>query len=116
MQEKNRNRDFQDCHYGGHLRFLIGTNLAIFDLRVNRVLLSFKSTGLSVQENRRKIDFSNWLPRRPSLVSVRKDLATFDLQVTAMFPTKFQVNLLFGSGEEAKNRFTKWPLWRPSWI
>ena len=28
-------------------------------------------------------------------------LATFDLQVTPMFPTKFQVNWPLGSGEEA---------------
>ena len=30
-----------------------------------------------------------------------------------MPPTKFQVNWHFGSGEEAKNRFSRWP---PSWI
>ena len=26
-----------------------------------------------------------------------------------MFPTKFQVNWPFGSGEEAKNIFSRWP-------
>ena len=40
-------------------------------------------------------------------------LAIFDLQVTVMLPTKFQINWPFGSGEEAKNRFSMWP---PSWI
>ena len=30
-----------------------------------------------------------------------------------MFPTKLQVNWPFGSGKEAKNRFSIWP---PSWI
>ena len=40
-------------------------------------------------------------------------LATFDLQVTMMLPTKFGVNWPFGSGEEAKNRFSRW---RPSRI
>ena len=30
-------------------------------------------------------------------------LAIFDLQVTLMTPTKFQVNWPLGSGEEAKN-------------
>ena len=34
-------------------------------------------------------------------------LAIFDLQVTLMLPTKFPVNWLFGSGEEAKNRFSR---------
>ena len=40
-------------------------------------------------------------------------LAIFDLQVTLMLPSKFGVNWPFGSGEEAKNRFSRW--W-PSWI
>ena len=34
-------------------------------------------------------------------------LAIFDLQVTPMFSTKFQVNWTFDPGE-AKNRFSKW--------
>ena len=33
-----------------------------------------------------------------------------------MLPTKFQVILPFGSREEAKNRFSRWPPWQPSWI
>ena len=33
-----------------------------------------------------------------------------------MLPTKFGVNWPFGSGEEAKNRFSRWWLRRPSWI
>ena len=43
-------------------------------------------------------------------------LAIFDLQVTPILPTKFGVNWPFGSGEEAKNRFSRWLPWRPSWI
>ena len=43
-------------------------------------------------------------------------LATFDLHVTLMRPTKFGVNRPFGSGEEEKNRFSRWRPWRPSWI
>ena len=34
-------------------------------------------------------------------------LAIFDLQVTPMLPSKFGVNWPFGSGEEAKNRFSR---------
>ena len=39
-------------------------------------------------------------------------------QVTPMLPTKFRVSWPwpFGSGEEAKNRFSRWRPWRPSWI
>ena len=33
-----------------------------------------------------------------------------------MLPTMFGVNWLLGLGEEAKNRFSRWPPWRPSWI
>ena len=33
-----------------------------------------------------------------------------------MLPTMFGVNWPFGSGEEAKNRFSRWLPWRPSWI
>ena len=40
-------------------------------------------------------------------------LAIFDLQVTPMLLSKFGVNWPFGSGEEGKNRFSRW--W-PSWI
>ena len=43
-------------------------------------------------------------------------LANFDLQVTPMLPTKFRVSWPLGSGEEAKNRFSRWPPWRPCWI
>ena len=37
----------------------------------------------------------------------------FDLQVTPMLPGKFGGYWPFGSGEEAKNRFSRW---QPSWI
>ena len=42
--------------------------------------------------------------------------AILDLQITRMLPTKFRVKWLFNSGEEAKNRFSRWLSWRPSWI
>ena len=42
---------------------------------------------------------------------IRTILVIFELQVTQMLPTKFQVNLPFGSGEEAKNRFSRLPWW-----
>ena len=33
-----------------------------------------------------------------------------------MLPPMFGVNLLLGLREEAKNRFSRWLPWRPSWI
>ena len=40
-------------------------------------------------------------------------LAIFNLQVTPMFLTKFRINWPFGSGEEVKNRFSRWPFGFP---
>ena len=45
--------------------------------------------------------------------NVNRQLAIFDLQVTSMTLTKFKISLLFGSGEEMKNIFSRW---RPPWI
>ena len=75
-------------------------------------LASLQSIGLSVQEKKRKIDFQDGghLGFPIGLI-----LAVFDLQVTPMLPSKFGVNWPFGS-EEAKNRFSRWRPWQPSWI
>ena len=43
-------------------------------------------------------------------------LAIFNLQVTLMLPSKFEVNWSFSSEEEVKNRFSRWLPWRPTWI
>ena len=40
VQEKKRKIDFQDGCHGGHLGFLIGMILAIFDLQVTLMLLT----------------------------------------------------------------------------
>ena len=75
-----------------------------------RFLPSFQSIGLSVQE-KRKIDFQDGSHGIQS-----ENLAIFDLQVTPLLPTKIQVSWPFGSGEEVKNRFSRWQPWQPSWI
>ena len=53
---------------------------------------------------------------QPSWISQRYDFAIFNLQITPMLPTKFQVNWPFGSGEEVQIDFQDVPLWQPSWI
>ena len=112
VQEKKGKIDFQDGCHGGHLGFPIGTILAIFDLQVTPMLpSSLESIGLSVQEKKRKIDFDGHLG-----FPIGTILAVFDLQVTQMLPSKFGVNWPFGSGEEVKNRFSRWPPWRLSWV
>ena len=73
-------------------------------------LASLKSIGHLVQEKKRKIDFQDGGHLGFPIGTI---LAIFDLQVTPMLPSKFEVNWPFGSGEEAKNRFSRW---RPSSI
>ena len=75
-------------------------------------LPSFESIGLLVQEKKSKIDFQDGRHGGHLGFWIRTVLAIFYLHVTPMLPTKFWVNWPFGSGEEAKNRFS----WGPSWI
>ena len=112
VQEKKQKIDFQDGRHGGHLGFPIGTILATFDLQVTLMLPSkfVESIGLSVQEKKRKIDFQDGGHLGFPIGTI---LAIFDLKVTLMLPSKFGVNWPFDSGEQAKNRFSRW--W-PSWI
>ena len=47
---------------------------------------------------------------------INRILTIFALQVTMILPSKFRVNWPFGSGNEVKNRFSRWRPWQPSWI
>ena len=76
-------------------------------------LASLESIGLSVQEKKRKIDFQDGCHGGHLGFPISMILAIFDLQVTLMLLSKFGVNWPFCSGEEAKNRFSRW--WS-SWI
>ena len=64
-------------------------------------LPSFESIGLSVQEKKQKIDFQGGHLG----FSIRRILAIFDLQVTPMLPTKFQVNWLLIQEKMRKTDF-----------
>ena len=66
--------------------------LAIFDLQVTPMFLrSLESNGLSVQEKKLNIDFQDGGHGGHLGFLIRTILATFDLQVTLMLPTKFRV-------------------------
>ena len=67
-------------------------------------------------EKKRKIDFQDGCHGGHLGFRIGMILAIFDLQVTLMLPSKFGVNWPFGSGEEAKNRFSRQLPWRQSWI
>ena len=68
-------------------------------------LASLESVGLSVQE-KQKIDYQDGCHGSRLGFPIGTILAIFYLQVTPMLPTRFGVNWLLGTGEEAKNRFS----------
>ena len=72
-------------------------------------LYNFKSTGISVQEKKRKTDFQDGDCGGHIGFSIRTILFYY-IQVTQILPTKFQVDWLFGSEQNRCSR------WRPSWI
>ena len=76
------------------------------------------SSQLAFQFRRRseKIDFQDSRHGRHLGFPIRSILALFDLQVTLMPPIKFRANWPFGSGEEAKHRFSRCRHGGPSWI
>ena len=91
--------------------------LAIFDLQVTPILpIKFQLNWPSIQEKKFKIAFQDGNCGSHLVFPIRMILASFDLQVTSMILTKFQVNWPIGSGDEAKNRFSRRLPWWPSWI
>ena len=69
-----------------------------------------------VQENKQNKEFQDGRHDGHLGFPIQTTSAILDLQVTGMLPTKFQVKRLFSSGEEEKNRFSRWLSWQPSWI
>ena len=64
------------------------------------------SSQLAFQfRRRRELDFPDSSHGGLLGIPIRTILAIFDLQITLMLPTKTQVSLPFGSGEEAKIGF-----------
>ena len=87
---KNRFLRWPPC---GHLGFTICAILAILIYKSPQcVLPSFELTGLSVQEKKRKIAFQDGGHGGLLGFQIGTILTIFDLQVTPMLPTKFQVN------------------------
>ena len=87
----------------------MGTILVIFIYKSLRsCITSFELIGLLVQEERRKTYFQDGRHGGHLRLPIGAILAIYDLQITPMLPTKFQVNQPFGSEEETKNRFSRW--------
>ena len=99
IQEEKPKIDFQVGRHGSHLGFTIGMILAILIYKSPGCFLpSFESFGFSVQEKKRKIDFQDSRHGGHLGFQIRTILANFDVQVTPMLPTKFQVNWPSGVG------------------
>ena len=109
--------------------FKMATTVAILDFRLELFELfliykspqcflpSFKSIGFLFQAKNRKIDFQDSSHGSHLGFPTGTILAVFDLvQVTLMLSTKIHVNWPFSSGEEVKNRFSRWWPWWSSWI
>ena len=107
VQKKKRKIEFQDGHLGSHLKFWIGTILAIFDLQVTAMLPTKFQVNWPFG--------SGWEAKNRFSHGAHFGFRTFDIQVTPMLPTKFQVNGPVSSGE-AKNIFSRWRLRWPSCI
>ena len=88
---------------------------AIFNLQVTPILpIKFRVNGAFIsgdEVQKKKKRFSRWQQWRHLVFPIGTILAIFDLQVTSMNLTKFQVNWPFGSGKEAKHRFSRWLPW-----
>ena len=69
----------------------------------------YESVGLLVHEKKKKTDPQDGCHGGYLGFPIRRILSIFDLQVTLMLPTKFRLNLPFGSVKEGKNRFSRWP-------
>ena len=115
VQKKKGKIDFQD---GRHLGFPIGSILAIFisTSHPNPSYQFSNQLALWVRKISEKKVFQDGRHDGHLGFPIQTILAIFDLQVTPMLPTRFGVNWLLGSGEEAKNRFSRWLPWRPLWI
>ena len=96
------------------LGFQIGTISAIFELQVTPMLpTKFRVIWPFASGEETKIYFQAGRYCGHLGFSIGTILAIF-IYVTPMLPTELPVNWPMGSGE-AKNRFSRWPPWRPSW-
>ena len=117
VHEKKRNIYFQD---GRHLRFPIGTILTIVGLQVTLMLPTEFQVNWPIDSGEEeKMDFQEGRHGGQLRFPMGTILAIFIYKLPRCFLpsfkspkcfTKFHVNWPFASGEEAKNRFSRWRL------
>ena len=134
-----RKKRFSRCSYGGHLGFLISSNLVTFYLQVTPIFPAKFWVNWPFCSGEVQNRFSRWPPWWLSWISDRNDFryfwsgvclntsyqvwwpslifswinfSYFGSTVTPILPSKFQVNWHFSSGK----KIFKMQLWWPSWI
>ena len=116
VQEKKRKIDFQDDCHGGHLGFLIGMILAIFDLKITLMLTTqFEVNKPFGSGEEVKNTFQDGRHSGHLGFPIGTILAIFDLcHPDASYQVSSQ--LAFGFLRRSEKRLSRWPPWRPSWI
>ena len=111
VKEKKLKTDFKDRSHGSYLGFPIRIFSNRFDLQVTPPNASYQVSSQLIfcfrrrrkkKNNGRHLGFLIWTI-----------FIILDLQVTPVLSTKFSINWPFSSGEEEKNRCSRW---RQSWI
>ena len=106
-EEEEKKKIFKMAGPSGHLGSPIDRSLANFDLQVTLTLPTIESTGVLFRKRSENM-FSDGRHCGHFGFQIETILSPFDLQVTTMQPTKYPVSWPFGSGEEVKNRFSRW--------
>ena len=86
VQEKLRIH-FQDDAHGSHIGFLIGTILAIYDLKINAILPTKVPVSIGLLVQKFKIDLQDGSHLG---FLIKMIFAVFDLQVSLILLTKHQ--------------------------
>ena len=86
-----------------------------FTCHPNASYLVWSQLAFLFRSSQQKIDFQDG-HHGGHLESDWNDFANFDQQVNPILSTKFRVNWPRGSGDEVKNRFSRWWPWQPFWI
>ena len=110
--------DFQDGHCGGHLGLPIGTIFAIFDLEaILLVQCKFLNSNYpTFLEKKSKIGFQDGGYGGHFGFQIGKSFAIFHIHVDLLLHRKFQFKSPCGLREDVQSMFSRWRLWRPSWI
>ena len=105
VHEKKRKIYFQDCRHSGHLGFLMGTILSIFDLQVIEMLPNWFRFNLLLVQAKWKLDFQDGRIGSHLGFRIESILGVFALQVTRCFLPSFKSTDLSVQEKKRKTDF-----------